>query len=74
MTTQILSGRHLVKPLKGIASPFVEIEVCGSENDSQRYKTATISDNGLNPIWLDNAPTHRPEVRTCGAFSLSING
>ena len=35
---QILSGCHLIKTQRGVASPLVEVEVCGTENDSERYK------------------------------------
>jgi phosphatidylinositol phospholipase C, gamma-1 len=53
MTVQVLGARHLVKPVKGIVSPFVEIEIIGTENDSTRYKTKMCPDNGFNPTWMD---------------------
>ena len=46
---QILSGRHLIKSLRGVASPLVEVELCGTENDSQRFKVM------LNLLFI---PTH----------------
>jgi hypothetical protein len=52
---QILSARHLMKPTRGIASPFVEIEVTGVDSDSNRFKVKTCSDNGLCPTWNDEA-------------------
>lgn len=38
---QILGARHLVKSGRGIASPFVEIEIAGLECDNQKFKTGT---------------------------------
>ena len=39
---QIIGARHLVKSGRGIASPFVEVEVVGAEYDSNnKYKTGT---------------------------------
>lgn len=38
----IISARHLIKPSKGIASPFVEVEIVGVEDDNGRYKTKTV--------------------------------
>eukprot|EP00051_Salpingoeca_urceolata_P001921 m.45184 g.45184 ORF g.45184 m.45184 type:complete len:1344 (+) comp11763_c0_seq1:246-4277(+) len=52
LTLRILGARHLVKSSnKGIASPFVEVEICGVDNDQERYKTRTVSDNGFCPFW-----------------------
>ena len=50
---QIISGRHLSKSLRGVSSPYIEIDISGTENDSQKFKTATIPDNGFNPVWID---------------------
>ncbi|CAG7730788.1 unnamed protein product [Allacma fusca] len=51
----ILAGRHLWKSGRGIISPFVEIELLGSDHKnqyfSQIFKTRTVQDNGLNPYW-----------------------
>jgi len=38
---QVLSARHLVKIGRGIASPFVEIEIVGCDYDCSKYKTDT---------------------------------
>ncbi|KAL8563654.1 hypothetical protein ACOMHN_055288 [Nucella lapillus] len=54
LTITILGARHLVKCGRGMASPFVEIEVCGMECDNQKFKTGTRVDNGLNPVWSEN--------------------
>ncbi|KAL8594295.1 hypothetical protein ACOMHN_000997 [Nucella lapillus] len=54
LTITILGARHLVKSGRGIASPFVEIEVAGMECDNQKFKTGTRVDNGLNPVWNEN--------------------
>ena len=60
--TQILSGRHLFKTARGIASPFVEIDVWGVEQD--RVKTKTVSDNGFRPTWFEefNFEVAMPEL------------
>ncbi|XP_076470498.1 1-phosphatidylinositol 4,5-bisphosphate phosphodiesterase gamma-1-like [Babylonia areolata] len=54
LTITILGARHLVKCGRGIASPFVEVEVTGMECDKQKFKTGTRVDNGLNPVWSEN--------------------
>ncbi|KAL5020958.1 hypothetical protein ScPMuIL_000113 [Solemya velum] len=51
LTISIIAGRHFVKTGRGIASPFVEIETNGLDCDISKYKTLTVSDNGLNPLW-----------------------
>ena len=39
---QIIGARHLVKTGRGIASPFVEVEVVGADYDPiNKYKTGT---------------------------------
>ena len=38
---QILSARHLTKIGRGIASPFVEVEIVGCDYDCNKYKTYT---------------------------------
>jgi phosphatidylinositol phospholipase C gamma-1 len=48
---KVISGRHLVKAARGVASPFVEIELLGIDKD--KYKTRTIPDNGLGPVWME---------------------
>jgi len=37
----VLSARHLVKVGRGIACPFVEIEIIGCDYDCNKYKTDT---------------------------------
>jgi hypothetical protein len=37
---QIVGARHVIKSGRGIASPFVEIEVIGCSYDSNKYKTS----------------------------------
>ncbi|XP_071504089.1 1-phosphatidylinositol 4,5-bisphosphate phosphodiesterase gamma-1-like [Diadema antillarum] len=52
LTITIISARHLQKTGRGIASPFVEVEVVGAEYDSgNKYKTSTKADNGFNPVF-----------------------
>ena len=36
---------------RGLVSPLVEVEVIGAEYDAVKFKTRTIGDNGLNPVW-----------------------
>eukprot|EP00054_Salpingoeca_dolichothecata_P031739 m.264485 g.264485 ORF g.264485 m.264485 type:complete len:1303 (-) comp27854_c0_seq1:245-4153(-) len=61
----ILSARHLLKPGRGSASPFVEIEVIGVPNDAQKYKTQTAS-HGFNPTWMETVTfqVDMPELAT----------
>ncbi|KAM4618714.1 1-phosphatidylinositol 4,5-bisphosphate phosphodiesterase gamma-2 isoform 2-T2 [Polymixia lowei] len=47
---RVIAARHLPKPGRSIASPFVEIELCGLNEDS-KFKTVVYRDNGLNPVW-----------------------
>ncbi|XP_056137808.1 1-phosphatidylinositol 4,5-bisphosphate phosphodiesterase gamma-2 [Lampris incognitus] len=47
---RVIAARHLPKPGRSIASPFVEIELCGHMEDS-KFKTIVFRDNGLNPVW-----------------------
>lgn len=54
ITLTVIGARHLVKTGRGIASPFIEIEIAGLDMDCHKYKTQTISDNGLNPMWKEN--------------------
>ncbi len=35
----------------GGVSPFVEVEVSGAPYDCARFRTKTVSDNGLCPVW-----------------------
>ena len=47
---RVLAARHLMKT-RGIASPFVEVEVIGAEYDAAKVKTRVVQDNGFNPVW-----------------------
>ncbi|KAK7892087.1 hypothetical protein WMY93_024050 [Mugilogobius chulae] len=49
INVRVIAARHLPKPGRSITSPFVEIELCGHNED--RFKTAVYRDNGLNPVW-----------------------
>ncbi|XP_068175043.1 1-phosphatidylinositol 4,5-bisphosphate phosphodiesterase gamma-1-like isoform X2 [Antennarius striatus] len=49
---QVLGARHLPKNGRSIVCPFVEVEICGAEYDSCKYKTDVVADNGLNPVWV----------------------
>ncbi|XP_074695413.1 1-phosphatidylinositol 4,5-bisphosphate phosphodiesterase gamma-2 isoform X2 [Strix aluco] len=51
MTVRVLGARHLPKPGRSIACPFVEVEICGAEYDNNKFKTTVVNDNGLNPVW-----------------------
>ena len=45
---QVIGARHLVKTGRGIASPFVEVEVVGAEYDSRnKYKTKVIGEERM---------------------------
>lgn len=54
LTVKVLGARHLPKLGRSIACPFVEVEICGAEYDSNKFKTTVVNDNGLSPVW---APT-----------------
>uniref|UniRef100_A0A7N6AY97 Phosphoinositide phospholipase C n=1 Tax=Anabas testudineus TaxID=64144 RepID=A0A7N6AY97_ANATE len=45
----VIAARHLPKPGRSIASPFVEVELCG--HTDEKFKTIVYRDNGLNPVW-----------------------
>ncbi|KAG1709767.1 1-phosphatidylinositol 4,5-bisphosphate phosphodiesterase gamma-1 [Nymphon striatum] len=52
ISLRVIAARHLTKTNKGIISPFVEVEIIGAEYDNNnKYRTKTIGDNGLCPIW-----------------------
>lgn len=52
LSVRVMAAHHLTKSGRGIVSPFVEVEVIGSESDNtSKYKTETKVDNGLNPVW-----------------------
>lgn len=52
LSVRVVAARHLPKPGRCIASPFVEIELFGQTDDPSKFKTTVCHDNGLNPIWL----------------------
>uniref|UniRef100_A0A8C2JG58 1-phosphatidylinositol 4,5-bisphosphate phosphodiesterase gamma n=1 Tax=Cyprinus carpio TaxID=7962 RepID=A0A8C2JG58_CYPCA len=69
ITIRVIGARHLPKPGRSIASPFVEIELCGQTEDN-KFKT-TVNDNGLNPIWL--APNSQPsEIFTFSVYEPDL--
>lgn len=41
--SQVLGARHLPKLGRSIACPFVEVEICGAEYDSNKFKTTVVS-------------------------------
>lgn len=51
LTMTIIGARHLVKQGRGIASPYVELEVCGLDCDNDKVRSSTKVDSGLNPVW-----------------------
>nr|XP_046250062.1 1-phosphatidylinositol 4,5-bisphosphate phosphodiesterase gamma-2 [Scatophagus argus] len=62
---RVVAARHLPKPGRSIASPFVEVELCG--HTEEKFKTIVYRDNGLNPVWKAPAEpmtftVHEPEL------------
>ncbi|XP_056381806.1 1-phosphatidylinositol 4,5-bisphosphate phosphodiesterase gamma-2 isoform X2 [Hyla sarda] len=51
LTITVIGARHLPKPGRGIACPFVEVEICGGQYDNNKFRTSVVNDNGLNPVW-----------------------
>uniref|UniRef100_A0A672F8M3 Phosphoinositide phospholipase C n=1 Tax=Salarias fasciatus TaxID=181472 RepID=A0A672F8M3_SALFA len=47
--SHVIAARHLPRPGRSIASPFVEVELCG--HSEEKFKTTVYRDNGLNPVW-----------------------
>ena len=45
---QVMAARHLLKSGRGLASPFVEVEVVGIEHDNNKNKTNIISELLIN--------------------------
>ena len=37
-----------------MVSPNVEVEICGTDYDTAKFKTKTLTDNGFNPVWDDS--------------------
>ncbi|KAI2805487.1 hypothetical protein RDWZM_008746 [Blomia tropicalis] len=56
VTVWLISARHLTKSRGrgGVISPFVEIELVGTEYDNMKHRSPTITDNGLNPYWNES--------------------
>jgi len=50
LAVRVLAARHLMKA-RGVASPFVEVEVIGADYDAAKVKTRVVQDNGFNPVW-----------------------
>ncbi|XP_041986907.1 1-phosphatidylinositol 4,5-bisphosphate phosphodiesterase gamma-1 isoform X2 [Aricia agestis] len=54
VSLRVIAARHLAKSGRGTASPFVEVEIFGTEQDSGlKLATKTVADNGINPVWND---------------------
>ena len=51
LTVRLLAARHIMRPGRGLVSPFLELEVIGAEYDCVKHKTKTVPDNGFNPVW-----------------------
>ena len=45
-------------------SPYVEVEICGAEYDSAKFKTTKVDDNGFNPVWNNSFDfqVHNPDL------------
>ncbi|TRY87126.1 hypothetical protein DNTS_008186 [Danionella cerebrum] len=65
ISIKVIAARHLPKPGRSIASPFVEIELCG-QTDENKFKTTVCHDNGFNPVWI--GPNNPPSE----AFTFSV--
>jgi phosphatidylinositol phospholipase C gamma-1 len=39
---KVLAARHLIKSGRGMISPFVEVEIVGTDYDANKYKTNSI--------------------------------
>ena len=73
LTVLIIGARHLMgsKSKRGLVSPFVEIEIVGSDYDCQKMKTRVVNDNGLNPVW-DESFNIRIQNPPMALFRLSV--
>ena len=50
-----MAARYLSrKSGRGMVSPNVEVEICGTDYDTAKFKTKTLTDNGFNPVWDDS--------------------
>jgi hypothetical protein len=61
VVVQILCGRMLAS---AAAALFVEVEVCGAEEDSCKRRTRSVTRNGYNPHWDEEMTfrLQRPEL------------
>lgn len=57
---QVLGARHLPKTGRSIVCPFVEVEICGADYDSCKYKTDVVGETFASA-----------RVRTCVLFTQS---
>jgi len=68
LMVRVISAQQLPKPggaLKGeVIDPLVQLQMHGITADSVMYKTSTVTDNGLNPLWDEEFSfrLRRPEV------------
>ncbi|KAJ3055457.1 hypothetical protein HK097_010411 [Rhizophlyctis rosea] len=56
LSVKIISAQQLPKPKdagSSIIDPFVEVEVCGTEADSGKFRTKYVNNNGFNPQWKE---------------------
>ncbi|RXM97686.1 1-phosphatidylinositol 4,5-bisphosphate phosphodiesterase gamma-2 [Acipenser ruthenus] len=63
ITIRVIGARHLPRQGRSIASPFVEVELCGINSEDNKFKTLVKSDNGLNPVWP--APPEPVQFMVC---------
>ncbi|XP_041124581.1 1-phosphatidylinositol 4,5-bisphosphate phosphodiesterase gamma-2-like isoform X3 [Polyodon spathula] len=63
ITIRVIGARHLPRQGRSIASPFVEVELCGINSEENKFKTLVKSDNGLNPVWP--APPEPVQFMVC---------
>ena len=66
---RIISGQNLPKEKNSIddsdiVDPYVEVFTYGIECDYTKYRTPSVRNNGLNPMWNHriNIEIHRPEL------------
>ncbi|KAJ3033547.1 1-phosphatidylinositol 4,5-bisphosphate phosphodiesterase delta-4 [Rhizophlyctis rosea] len=58
LSVKVISAQQLPKPKdaggSAIIDPFVEVEVCGTEADSGKFRTKYVNNNGFNPQWKED--------------------
>ncbi|CAL4059861.1 unnamed protein product [Meganyctiphanes norvegica] len=49
----VVSGQHIPNSAKkgDIVDPYVQVKVRGHDLDKQKQRTATVKNNGFNPVW-----------------------